>query len=65
MIIITRQNHFRGHGRLHPFGWLYAATIDGKEILAGHDRLDSIVSVAKRKFPKTPIVRAWDGKEVR
>lgn len=59
---IKRRRHFRGYGKLVPFGWLYSAEIDGKEIVAGYDHLASIVSLLKRKYSKTPILRAWDGK---
>lgn len=53
-VTITRKRHFRGYGRLHPFGYLYEVNGDHACTSLAEAR-----SIARRLYPSHIIVEAW------
>jgi hypothetical protein len=55
-ITVRRQNHFRGNGRLRPFGWWYEC--DGPD--GTHFTNTSIVelrSVLRRRYGRAVVIK--------
>lgn len=54
VVRITRERHYRGAGRLHPFGFLYR--LNGDHAV---DNLAQARSMARRLYPGARVIETW------